>query len=174
MCKYFVISLWICGWEKTCSISSGSGSPSIVILDGMWCSPVEFQSKGLLAATFLLAVFLVYFSALMIGTVCFFKMSVNFYRTTRRHNPEDGTFHSRFRISDQYPHSFLLRMNTKCCLPVKTVSMLENVKLILNITFQLVIKWQCHCYVASMIGWLRNVEYVVEWKLADPVPHCLP
>jgi hypothetical protein len=81
---------------KHAALSSGAGAIAILILDGMLCTPVEVQSKALLAATFLLAVFLADFSALMMRTVCFFKTSVNFYRTTGRQISEDGTFHSPF------------------------------------------------------------------------------
>jgi hypothetical protein len=160
MGKYFVICLWICGWDKKCSTSSGAGSPAILILDGMWCSPVEFQSKALLAATFLLAVFLAYFSFLKMGTICFFKISVNFHRTTRCHIPENGTFHSPF--IQNFRSSILIlscwEWIQKCCLPVKIVIMLENINLILNVIFKLVIQCQYCYYVVLMIGWVMNVE----------------
>jgi hypothetical protein len=108
----------------------------------------------------LLAVLLAYFSALTMGTVCFFKMLVNFYRTTRRHIPEDGTFHSLF-IQNFRSRIFILscwEWIRKLCLLMKTVTMLKNVKLILNITFKLVIQWRCHSYAALIKGWLMNVE----------------
>jgi hypothetical protein len=42
-------------------------------LIGMLCCLVEFLTKALLAACFLLAVFLAYFSALKMEALCFFK-----------------------------------------------------------------------------------------------------